>query len=120
MPRKQGSKNPTGKLHSKWANSKIRIKFVKRTKPSSTTSTSHKEGNTSDSDKDNRDEDDELDQCIVWLANHVAPWETVLDNWKKTSNLRIKSLKNNDKSLGKLLKDWPRYNDELGYSLTFY
>lgn len=57
MPRKQGSKNPTGKLHSKWANSKIRIKFVKRTKPSSTASTSHKEGNTSDSDKDNRDED---------------------------------------------------------------
>lgn len=61
---------------------------------------------------------DELDQCIVWLANHVAPWETVLDNWKKTSNLRIKSLKNNDKSLGELLKDWPRYNDELGYSLV--
>lgn len=53
-----------------------------------------------------------------WLEKNQAPWDLVLEHWKKTSAYRTKALKQStDKNLMDIFETWKLYKHPNGHEL---
>ncbi|XP_065354365.1 uncharacterized protein LOC135948838 [Calliphora vicina] len=103
LKRKDGKKNPTGKLFSRWTNVE-KGKFDDYS------------GSTVEETFKDFDSDKYFEQKC-WLQHNCSPRDQVLSFWRETRKIRMDEIKNAS-SLTNIFKEWPRYNDFLGYDLV--
>ncbi|XP_024869413.1 uncharacterized protein LOC112453094 [Temnothorax curvispinosus] len=100
-----------GKLMSMWRNrqcqyKKLQVKVTNEAKAANDQST---EPETIQ---------DDMKHSLDWLEKNQAPWDLVLEHWKKTSAHRTKALKQStDKNLVDIFETWKLYKHPSGYEL---
>ncbi|XP_071580336.1 uncharacterized protein [Temnothorax nylanderi] len=61
---------------------------------------------------------DDIQDALDWLQKNQAPWDLVLDHWKKTSAYRTKALQQStDKNLVDIFETWKLYKHPSGHEL---
>lgn len=61
---------------------------------------------------------DDIKDALDWLEKNQAPWDLVLEHWKKTSAYRTKALKQStDKNLVDIFETWKLYKHPSGHEL---
>lgn len=62
---------------------------------------------------------EEYEEIKVWLRYNKEPLTDVIDNWQKTSKLRLKELQSEKYSnINDIVNDWPSYKLSFGYKLV--
>jgi len=61
---------------------------------------------------------DDIKDALDWLEKNQAPWDLVLEHWKKTSAHRTKALKQSiDENLVDIFETWKLYKHPSGHEL---
>ncbi|XP_039313019.1 uncharacterized protein LOC120359495 [Solenopsis invicta] len=61
---------------------------------------------------------DDIQKALDWLDKNQAPWDMVLDHWRKTSAHRTKALKeSSDTNLVDIFEKWKLYKHPSGHEL---
>lgn len=62
---------------------------------------------------------EEFEELKVWLKYNKEPVPEVIDNWRKTSKLRLKQLQTEKyTNIQDIVNDWPSYKLSFGYKLV--
>lgn len=108
---------PTGKLYNTW---KHHIGEARKELAGQDSSLYYRRVKGNFKNKDSTEEplstEEEID-LQKWLALNYEPWSTIISNWKKTTTLRAKDLRNKNKAFDIVIQEWPRYTKRIGYEL---
>lgn len=103
---------PTGKLPNKWNNRKERDQNQKRDQ------IIYEANVTASVAIATIENESEQDEIKTYLADCLKmKVELILDDWKKSSELRLKFLQANRNNLEKVFQEWPMYTHNEGYVL---
>ncbi|XP_055911273.1 uncharacterized protein LOC129945512 [Eupeodes corollae] len=106
--------NPTGKLHDKAVNARIKLKSFKRKLVSE-----NKDHDTTEIDPELNEADipynSEIEETIAWLKHNNEPWSEVQKRWKKVARQRHRDIQNNSLNI---FSEWPLFKHSLGHTLV--
>ncbi|CAH0561724.1 unnamed protein product [Brassicogethes aeneus] len=113
----QFKKNASGKLYETYITRrrKLRQGGIIKGRRSSSTSTSRTSSPVPV--RPDADTDPVVEEKLTWLQNSVQPWQLVLQNWRDTATVRLKTIESGG-NISDYFQKFPAIQQPEGYKLT--